>query len=142
VAERAEPTHPGAGKLLSIRNFQDILAFVYHQEGRTEISYVQENLSIIAAGGIALGAMSVAAPADAAARFGVYVGPTYSQPPSGPRQCWAWSRQVHDWIWVCQRYSQRHDLYRPYADNYNAGPSFSFSFGTGNFSGDRHHHMH
>lgn len=105
----------------------------------------KKTLAALAASTMAIGAMAISAPADAAARFGVYVGPTYASPPSGPRACWHWSHQIHDWVWVCQRYSQRHDRYRPYAGNYNsynAGPSFSFSLGTGDFGGDRHRHMH
>jgi hypothetical protein len=82
--------------------------------------YKKTLVAALATCALALGAVGTVTPASAATHFGVYVGPTYSGPPSGPRQCWAWSRQAHDWVWTCRRQSMRHN-----------SPTFAFSFGSG-----------
>jgi hypothetical protein len=108
-------------------------------------------LGAAAAGVLAIAAFATASPAAADARFGVYVGPSYSYPPPpirGPRECWQWSYRLQDWVWVCRVHAYRtvpaypiypvepvYPTYGPYA----YGPSFGFSFE----SGDHHHrHMH
>ncbi len=98
-------------------------------------------VAAVAACAMAAGTVALTTPADAAAHFGVYVGP--SAPPSGPRACWHWSNRADSWVWTCKHYSKRN--YGPYAYRdygpYDASPTFGFSFGFGG-GGDRHHRHH
>ena len=76
-------------------------------------------IGTVAAGMIAAGVLSFAAPAQAA-EFGVYVNPGYQH------SCRHWSERPQAWVFTCNR---------PYYDQYyNQGPSFGFEFG------DRGHH--
>jgi hypothetical protein len=102
-------------------------------------------IGAVAAGALAIATLATAAPAAADARFGVYVGPSYSvPPPRGPRDCWRWSDRRQDWVWTCRVHAYRtvpvYPDYGPYA--YNYGPSFGFSFSTGDDRRHHHRNMH
>jgi hypothetical protein len=107
--------------------------------GDQKESMVMMKLNLIgalAAGMLATAAFATATPAAADARFGVYVGPTYTVPVHRS-SCWHWSYRLGEWVNYCRTYSYRAaPVYRDYS--YGYAPSFSFSFD----SGDRYHHHH
>jgi hypothetical protein len=93
------------------------------------------------------GIISVA-PADAKSRTSLtlsFGSPDYmlQHRPSGPGECWRWSRRHQNWTWICPiQYHpvyRKHPMYVPYAYGpynnpyiYDRNPGFNFSFG---FSG-------
>ena len=102
-------------------------------------------IGAVAGGVLAIATFATVSPAAADARFGVYVGPTYSAPVHRP-SCWHWSYRIGEWVNYCRSYSYyrpapvyRAYPYRAYPDYgpyaYNYGPSFGFSFDLGG----RHH---